>query len=123
MQIGVAAYLARSYGEDERDFLESAALMLERALPGATQIERGGAFWAKVRPVKKLTVALDEQEFALESSSHAPLGATIKRSVRGIALKTESVAMAAWIERLSAALNQRAAQSQATREALENWLR
>ena len=122
MQLGVAAYLAKSYGEDERDFLESAALMLERALPGATRIERGGAFWAKVRPVKSLKITLGEHEFTVQAQHNAPLQTAIVRSVRGIALKTESVSMAVWIERLSAALGERAAQSQAARQALEAWL-
>ena len=123
LQVGVAAYLAKSYGEDERDFLESAALMLERALPDATLIERGGAFWSKVRPVKHLKVTLDEWEFTLANrAAHSPLDAQIRRSVRGVALRTESVPMADWIARLSAALNERAAQSQAAREALEAWL-
>ncbi len=124
LQIGVAAYLAKSYGEDERDFLESAALMLERALPDATQIERGGAFWSKIRPVKNLKVTLGEHEFMLANrAAHSPLEAQIRRSVRGVALKTESVTMADWIARLSAALSERAEQSHAAREALEAWLR
>ena len=123
LQLGVAVYLAKSYGEDERDFLESAALMLERALPDATQIERGGAFWSKIRPVKNLKVTLGELEFTLANrDKSAPLEAQIRRSVRGVALKTESVSMSDWIARLSAALSERAEQSQAAREALEAWL-
>ena len=123
LQIGVAAYLAKSYGEDERDFLESAALMLERALPDATQIERGGAFWSKIRPVKTLKVTLDDLEFTLSSQgARSPLQAQIRRSVRGVSLKTEMVSMADWIARLSAALSARAEQSHAAREALEAWL-
>lgn len=122
MQIGVAAYLAKTYGEDERDFLESAALMLERALPDATLVERGGAFWRRSRPVERLTVSLGEDEFILEKPDNAPLSASIRRRVRGIALKTETVPMAAWIARLSAALSARAAQSREAREALEAWL-
>ena len=123
LQIGVAAYLAKSYGEDERDFLESAALMLERALPDATLVERGGAFWSKIRPVKNLTVTLGELEFTLANrDARASLEAQIRRSVRGVALKTETVPMADWIARLSAALSERAAQSHAAREALEAWL-
>ena len=124
LQLGVAAYLAKSYGEDERDFLESAALMLERALPDATQIERGGAFWSKIRPVKILSVTLDDLEFTLANrAAHSPLEAQIRRSVRGVALKTESVTMADWIARLSAAMGERAEQSHQAREALEAWLR
>ncbi len=123
LQIGVAAYLAKSYGEDERDFLESAALMLERALPQATLVERGGAFWSKIHPVKNLKVTLGEYEWMLINQPHAPLEAQIRRSVRGVALKTESVTMADWIARLSAALSERAEQSHAAREALEAWLR
>ena len=123
LQLGVAAYLAKSYGEDERDFLESAALMLERALPESTRIERGGAFWSKVRPVKNLAVTLGDLEWMLANrGKNAPLEAQIRRSVRGVALKTETVSMADWIARLSAALNERAGQSQSAREALEAWL-
>ena len=96
--------------------------MLERALPDATQIERGGAFWSKTRPVKNLKVTLGEREFRLVSEAGAPLAASIRRSVRGVALKTEAVPIADWIARLSAAMSERAAQSREAREALENWL-
>ncbi len=96
--------------------------MLEGALPDATHIERGGAFWKRSRPVRRLTVTLGEHEFLLEKPDNAPLSASVRRRVRGIALKTETVAMANWIARLSAALSERAQQSREAREALESWL-
>ena len=120
LQIAINAHLAKQHGEDERDFLESAALMLERALPAQTQIERGGAFWSRARPVKRLVVALGEQEFGLENG--APLRATVARRVHGVVLKTEAVSTADWIARLSAALGERAQQSREARAALEKWL-
>lgn len=121
LKIGVAAQLSRSFGEDERDFLETLALLLQTALPDATTIERGGAFWAKVRPVKSLTVELSEESFLLQSEA-GPLKSQITRRVRGVAIKTEEVRVEEWIHRLSDCLSQRAAQSRAAREALEKWI-
>ncbi|HEX8463427.1 MAG TPA: hypothetical protein VF627_02320 [Abditibacterium sp.] len=99
LQIGVAAQLSRSYGADERDFLETLALLLQNALPDAIEIERGGAFWAKVRPVKSLKIQLGDNLFALQSGA-GPLRAQITRRVRGVAIKTEVVAQVESFERL-----------------------
>lgn len=121
LSIGVAAHLARAYGDDARDFLETLALLLQTSLPDNTTIERGGAFWARVRPLKRLGVELSEETFALQSEN-GPLEAQITRRVRGVAIKTESVSVEEWIARLSARLAERAGQNRAAREALEKWL-
>lgn len=116
LRLGVAAELAKRYGADERDFLRALAAMLERALPDDVQIERTG--WFGKGPVKRLSVTLGDNIYALEDLGRGPLQATRARIVRGITLKTDAVAVAPWIEELGAALQERAQTSEAARDAL-----
>ncbi len=121
LKIGIAAQLSRTYGEDTRDFLETLVVLLQSALPGAIKIERGGAFWAKIRPVKSLEIEVGDETFLLRSTS-GQLHPQITRRVRGVAIKTEEVIVETWIERLSVRLSARAGQNRAAREALEQWI-
>ena len=47
LKFGVAATLSKQYAQDERQFLEQLASMLEAALPGEIDIGRKGGFFAK----------------------------------------------------------------------------
>lgn len=120
MKAGVAAELARHHQSDAREFFQLLVLLLEGALPEVTVVERRGAFLGKKRPVR-VTVALDDYEYALEDTSRQ-LVAMRRHIVRGIALKTEDIEVAQWIEALSAALEERARSGAKAREALERLL-
>lgn len=117
VKFGVAATLSKQYAADQRDFLELLAQMLEGALPQETQIERRGGLFAK-KVVRRVVVAMGENRYALEDPGHGPLRATRTHVVRGIALKTEEIAVQDWLAELGAALDERARTSAQAREAL-----
>jgi hypothetical protein len=120
MKTGVAANLSRHYQNDAREFFQLLVLLLEGALPDATQIERRGALWGKKRAFR-VTVELDDYEYALEDAARG-LQATRRHVVRGIALKTETLPVSEWIAELGAALEKRAQANQQAHDALAQWL-
>ena len=121
LKIGVAAELAKRYGEEGRDFMNGLATMLENALPEATQIERGGG-WFGPKKLQRIIITLDDMRYVLAAPERGSLQASCTHIVRGIALKTESFTVAEWLEVLGAALQERARTHRATREALANWV-
>jgi hypothetical protein len=121
LEIGVAAELNRHYSRGAREFLELLALLLEDALPDETTVERRGGLLARKR-VARLDVELDAYRYALEATGRGSLRATRTHIVRGIALKTEELAMPEWIAALGAALEARARNSAAAHEALARLL-
>ena len=117
LKLGVAAELARKYGQDQRDFLHMLAALLENVLPEATELEQQGGWFAK-KTLHRIIVTLGEFRYTLEDPGHGSLLAARTRIVRGIALKTEEIPVHDWIAELGAALDERAKTSQAAREAL-----
>ncbi len=117
VKFGVAATLSKQYAADQRDFLELLAKMLESALPDETEIGRRGGLFSK-KTVSRVAVALGENRYTLEDPGRGPLRATRTHIVRGIALKTEEIAVQDWLAELGAALDERARTSAQAREAL-----
>ncbi len=118
MKFGVAATLGRQYAQDERQFLARLATMLEGALPGEVEVTRRGGLFAK-KTVQSVAVSPGENRYTLTDAGHGPLQATRTRVVRGIALKTETVSVAEWLQEVGAILDERVRASAQAREALE----
>ncbi len=121
LKVGVAAELAKRYGEEGHDFMNGLALMLEGALPEATQIERSGN-WFGPKKLQRIIITLNDIRYVLATGEHGALQATCTHIVRGIALKTETFSVPEWLELLGAALQERAQTHRVTREALANWV-
>ena len=121
LKFGVAATLSKQYAQDERQFLEQLAVMLEAALPGEIDIGRRGGFFAK-KTVQRVAATLGENRYTLEDTGHGPLQASRTRIVRGIALKTEPLPTQDWLGELGAALDERARTSAHAREALSRMV-
>lgn len=115
-RVGVSAALAKSYAEDEREFLALLGTLMESALGTETRIERRGFFGGG--SVQRIAIALDEYTYVIEDPGRGPLAATRKRVVRGVALKSEEMQVPEWIDALGAAIDARAATSQRARDAL-----
>ena len=116
----LAASLRADAG-DSRAFLEALATKLGGALPQRVQVERGGGLFSHAHPVRRLTVNLGEWQYFLEAGPGSELNASRMHAVRGIALKSEPLAVDVWIEALSmelAALAQRSAQDHAALQRL-----
>jgi hypothetical protein len=117
--------VASSLRADTRDlksFVEALAVKLEGALPGQANVERrGGGFFSKEKHVQRIEVALGDQRFGLTTDgSH--IETTCAKAVRGIVLKTETLPLNEWIDRLSRGLAEHAQTSEQARVALERLL-
>jgi hypothetical protein len=125
--LSVAAAMARQHADDARAFLGRLAALLESALPGEVSVQRAGLFGGDRRPVKRVEVTLPDGDHAaryvLEDAGRGPLAATQTQVVRGIALKSENCAVPDWIAAVGAAIERRAAESAAVRNALRDALR
>lgn len=111
----------RQDGGDISAFLEILAKKLEDAIPSYTTVERRGRLFSKVKPVAAIHVLLGDMKYSLfQNQGH--LEAQRIKLVRDIALKTETVPLDQWIERLSQELLTLASQSTAIREGLERFL-
>lgn len=118
-RLGVAAALGREYAADGRAFLPFLVQLLEGALPEATQVRTQGFFKKNVVGVG---VDLGGVRYVVEDPGRGALSATRTQVVRGIALKTESIAMPNLLAELEAALEARAAENAQARAALARML-
>ncbi|GAC1656870.1 MAG: hypothetical protein NVS9B1_13210 [Candidatus Dormibacteraceae bacterium] len=89
----------RADAADSRLFLEVLAAKLAGALPGATRVEHDGGLWGG-KHVKRLHVELVDHHYELARTGTG-LAASRSHTVRGITLKTESLALEQWIEALA----------------------
>lgn len=118
LKIGVAAHLAREYAADQREFLESLAQMLERALPGHTRIVRKGGLFSRSRPVREIQVQLGDCRYTLHDPGHGALTAQRAFIKRGIVLRTDPLPVDDWIQELSERLQEYAQHNQEAAGAL-----
>lgn len=117
MKIGVAAELAKHYSADERSFLKTLAALLQGALSDdEVRVETSG--WFANKTIKRVSLTLGDDLWALEDTGRGPLVASRMRVVRGIKLKSETLPVADWLQAVGVALDERAKTSQAARDAL-----
>lgn len=117
----VAASLRADMGDVGR-FLETLAVKLEEALPGAVRVERGRGRMMGPKLVQKIVVDTGGERLELARGRGEHLQAQRARVSGGITLKTEPVELDSWIENLTQALAIEAAHSERTRLALERLL-
>jgi hypothetical protein len=104
--------------------IEALATGLEQALPGLASVERHkvGGFRSKRREVRRIAVALGEEQFELARGAQG-LRCTRNRVVRGIALSHDELPLAGWIAELVRGVSRRAEISDRDRGVLEGFLR
>lgn len=120
VRLGVATALGREYQADQRSFLALLADALEKALPGETELKRTG-FFSNKRLVS-VSLQLGNDRYTIEDPGRGPLVAMRVHVVRGIAVKTEEIAMDQALAEIGEALDQRAKTSEAARNALAAML-
>ena len=116
----LAASLRADAG-DTAAFLEALAARLEGALPGQVEVERKGRLLGGAKRVRRIVVRLGDSNYEVQSDGGA-LVARRRSVVRGIALKSEDLAVDAWIDGLSRDLLSLAQSSERGRAALERLL-
>jgi hypothetical protein len=110
----------RADATDTAAFLEALAARLEGALPDRVDVQRKGGLFGGKR-VRRIAVRLGDTHYDIAAEGGA-LEARRRSVVRGIALKSETLGVDAWIDALSRDLLALAEQSDRGRAALERLL-
>jgi hypothetical protein len=111
----------RADATDTAAFLEALAARLEGALPGQVEVERKGRLFGGAKRVRSIAVRLGDTHYEVPADGGA-VEARRRSVVRGIALKSETLDLDAWIDALSRDLLALAEQSDRGRAALERLL-
>ncbi len=119
VRLGVAAALGREYAADGRNFLPFLVNLLQGAMPDETEVRTQGLF---KKSVVGVSVDLGGARYAVDDPGRGALAATRTQVVRGIALKTEAIAMPELLAELEAILEARAAENARARAALSQML-
>lgn len=116
--------LAAGLRADSRDlstFLEVLADKFNGALPGRVKVEYQGGMLRRNKQVRRILIQLGEDRFEVAREQGAVLARRV-RVVRGIALKTEELAVDSWLAELSRALVREGQSTSEGRIALERLL-
>lgn len=105
-----------------RAFLEALAVRLEQSLPGMVHVQRKrDGLLAKTQHVASISLQLGTFQFVLEKE---PAGIKTSRTkvVRGIALKSDDLPLADWLEAVDAELKTAAADAEKSHSVLREFL-
>ena len=119
VRMGVAGALEQEYLRDQQHFLELLSRTLQSALPEQIELLTRGFIKKTLCGIR---IDFGDTRYVFEKPEHGPVYATKTKVVRGIALKTEELAVAEALAELGDALEQRASKSGAAREALAKAL-
>jgi hypothetical protein len=114
---GLLAASLRAEGGSTEHLFDALATKLATQLPDLARVERSGGFFSAKR-IEVVEVAMGDLLFALRREGTRVV-ATRGETVRGIVVKTEPMAVDAWVEALCAALSAHATSSARTLEALK----
>lgn len=104
MQFELLAASLRADAGDSGAFLEALATKIGGALPQRTQIERGGGLFTHKHPIRRIALNLGEWQYTVEAEPGGALAASRTHAVRGITLKSEPLALDAWINEVAGSL-------------------
>ena len=117
--------LAASLRADDLDvaaFVEVLAMKLEGALPQRTRVvRRRTSLLSREKRVHAIEVDFGEEKYLLGADG-AELDTRVAKTVRGIVLKSEQLALEQWIESLTRTIAAEARDSEQGRRALERLL-
>ncbi len=104
--------------------VEVLATTLEQSLPRIASVERRkvGGFRSKRKEVRRIAVALGDEQYELRSTEHG-LQCTRHKVVRGITLSHQELSTADWLAELIAGVTRNAELQARDRIALEGLLR
>lgn len=121
LDVEMVAASLRADAADLGVFLEVLASKLSEAIPqGVRVLHQGGLFGPK--KVRRVEVVLGEHVLHIERAAGG-LRAGRTHYVRGIALKTEALAVEHWVDELARQLTEHARVNSAAREALGRLVR
>lgn len=118
----LAASSLRADASDARALAEALAAKLGGALPEQTRIRRRrGRLLSGEKHLESVEVQLGEETFALTLSRDQAQTSRAK-TVRGVVIRRQELALDAWLEALSDALSAEAQRSETARVSLERLL-
>ncbi len=121
-QFDLAASLLRADGADARVLAETLARKLSDALPDNTRVHRRStSLLRRQKQIEGVEVDLGDDTYSLLLTATGAT-ATRAKTVRGIVLRREELALEDWLGALDHALVLEAQRSQAARQALEQLL-
>lgn len=106
---------------DEKILIQALAVRLEQALPHLTTVNRSFSLFSSQKPVRSITVRLEDTEYVLRNETSG-IQAQLGKVVRGIRLKSEDVSLQEWLNRLSVDLEAYATRHTEARTTLERFL-
>jgi len=125
VKLGVSANLARYYATEGRGLLSPLATLLQNTLGERVELHMAGGFLSK-KVLSGVAFTLGEWRYALEDAGgdpkSGPLVAKRMRIVRGVALKTDELPVAQWLEEVGLALEVEAQNNEAAHAALSKWV-
>lgn len=107
---------------DEKAHVEALATRLSSALPGSTKVEREHHLFSSEQAVRLIEVEFDTTVYRLHFDKRHGLSTERAKVVRGIALKTETLAFPDWLAGLSEELTELGKTHEDTRATLERFL-
>jgi hypothetical protein len=118
-------FVAASLRADESDlmsFVEALAQKLEGALPRRVRVVRKPVrFLAKEKRVEEIEIDFGRVHYSLHSNGH-DLEARRSKKVRGVAIKSQELALDAWLREFARELSAEAKADERARLALEQLL-
>jgi hypothetical protein len=119
--LGVSGALLSRYQHDQQALLDQLAVFLESTLPQQTSIKRTHGLIGP-RRTTGLSIELASARYSLEHAERTGLQASRTHVVRGVAVRTDTLSVANWLEDLSAALGGELERTDDNRAALDRLL-
>ncbi|MGH8994751.1 MAG: hypothetical protein ACRDYB_01710 [Acidimicrobiales bacterium] len=119
LELAVSALASNS--TDVGVLLRLLADQLAGSLGARLVVERRGGLLKRAGAIEAIQVSLGDDVLRAEAGG-ATVRCTIGHASGGIRIRSETVDMATWLRRLLGALEEEAAQSETTRQALENLM-
>jgi len=122
LSFDLAASAWRANATDTGSLVEALASKLEGALPSETRVQRRSTRrFSSEKRVAAIETTLGDHTYQLSMNGDAA-ECRRSKSVRGVVIKSERLSLDAWLEALSAALTDKARESETARTALERLL-
>lgn len=119
--LGVTGSLLSRYEHDQQALLDQLAVFLESTLPRQTSVKRTHGVLGP-RRTTALSIELADQRYNLEHSDRSGLQASRTHVVRGVAVRTEPLSVAAWLAEVSGVLASELERTDSNRAALDRLL-
>jgi hypothetical protein len=119
MELATAALLADSH--DIQVMLRTLVHQLTAAFGERVKVDRKGGLLRRSEDVRRIEVALDPDVYVIDAD-RGTVACSVAHSSGGIRIRSETLALEAWLRRLLAGLQREAAHNQSARLALESLL-